>query len=154
MMSPTARNLRTTALIVTVLAVAATITGCGQAGRSGMTYVATGLPRLVDLGASFCIPCIMMAPSLEELKQEYAGRLQVEFIDAWENPGAKKQYGVFFCPTQIFIDASGKELFRHTGYYSKQDILARWKELGVDLEARAEPRDAPGDSAQPKTDSN
>ena len=148
MTSPTARNLRTTALIVTVLIMAATITGCGQAGRADMTYAATGQPRLVDLGASFCIPCIMMAPSLEELKQEYPGRLQVEFIDAWENPGKKKEYDVFFCPTQIFIDASGKELFRHTGFYSKQDILTKWKELGVDLGA---PATLPGieDSTRP-----
>jgi len=36
-------------------------------------------------------------------------------------------------PTQIFLDASGKELFRHTGFFGKEDILAKWKELGVDL---------------------
>jgi thioredoxin 1 len=92
-----------------------------------------------------------MAPSLEELKKEYAGRLQVEFIDAFQNPDAKKQYDVFFCPTQIFIDSSGKELSRHTGYYSKKDILAKWKELGVDLETPAGQREAPKSTPQPKT---
>jgi thioredoxin 1 len=91
-----------------------------------------------------------MAPSLEELKKEYAGRLQVEFIDTWQNPGAKKQYDYVFCPTQVFVDASGKELFRHLGYYSKKDILAKWKELGVDLEAPAAPREAPKTAPQPK----
>jgi thioredoxin 1 len=125
--------------------------GCQQAGRSNVTYAATGLPRLVDIGASICLPCILMAPSLEELKKEYAGRLEVEFIDAFQNPGAKKQYDAFFCPTQVFIGASGKELFRHTGYYSKKDILAKWKELGVDLEAPPERQDAPKAATQPKT---
>jgi thioredoxin 1 len=91
------------------------------------------LPRLVDLGASKCIPCKMMAPILDELKTEYAGKLEVEFIDVWENPGAGEQYGVDMIPTQIFYDASGKERFRHQGFFAKEDILAKWNELGVDL---------------------
>ncbi len=98
----------------------------------------TSLPRLVDLGADKCIPCKMMAPRLEALKQEYAGRLQVEFIDVWKNPGAGKQYGINLIPTQIFINASGKELFRHEGFMSKEDILTKWKELGVNLSGKAE----------------
>ena len=91
------------------------------------------LPRLVDLGADKCIPCKMMAPILDELKKEYAGRMDVEVIDVWKHPGAGKQHGVRMIPTQIFFDASGKELYRHQGFYSKEDILAKWKELGVDL---------------------
>jgi thioredoxin 1 len=91
------------------------------------------LPKLLDLGATKCIPCKMMAPILAELKKEYAGRMNVEFIDVWENEGAGKQYGVEMIPTQIFFDATGKELFRHVGFYGREDILGKWKELGVDL---------------------
>lgn len=93
------------------------------------------LPRLVDLGAGKCIPCKKMAPILEALKKQYAGRMEVEFIDVWKNPGAAKAYGVEMIPTQIFYDASGKELFRHVGFFGKEDILAEWKQLGVDLAA-------------------
>ena len=93
------------------------------------------LPRLVDLGAGKCIPCKKMAPILEELKTEYAGRMEVEFIDVWKNPDAGKAYNIEMIPTQIFYDASGKELFRHTGFFGKEDILAEWKQLGVDLTA-------------------
>jgi thioredoxin 1 len=146
-----ARSTLAGALVVAAAIAMVTTAGCQQASRSSVTYAATGLPRLVDIGASACLPCIMMAPSLEELKKEYAGRLQVEFIDAWQNPGAREQYDYYFCPTQVFIDASGKELFRHLGYYSKKDILAKWKELGVDPEAPAAPREAPKSAAQPKT---
>jgi thioredoxin 1 len=89
------------------------------------------LPRLVDLGAGRCIPCKMMAPILEDLKKEYEGRLQVDFIDVWQNPDAGKKYGIKMIPTQIFYDANGKELFRHEGFISKQDILKKWKQLGV-----------------------
>jgi thioredoxin 1 len=91
------------------------------------------LPRLVDLGAGKCIPCKKMAPILEELKKDYAGRMEVEFIDVWKNPDAGKAYGVEMIPTQIFYDASGKELDRHTGFFGREDILAKWKELGVNL---------------------
>jgi len=96
------------------------------------------LPRLVDLGAGKCIPCKMMAPILEELKKTYAGRLDVLFVDVWENPDAGKKYGINVIPTQIFYDAAGKELFRHEGFFGKDDILAKWKELGVDLSASTE----------------
>ena len=92
------------------------------------------LPRLVELGADRCIPCKMMAPILEELRKEYAGTLQLESIDVWKDPDAAKRYRIRIIPTQIFYDASGKELFRHVGFFSKEDILAKWKELGVVIE--------------------
>lgn len=96
------------------------------------------LPRLVDLGADKCIPCKMMAPILEELKNAYAGQMVVEFIDVWKNPDAGEPYGIRSIPTQIFYDANGKELFRHEGFFPKEDILAKWKELGVELTASAQ----------------
>ena len=98
-------------------------------GQTSQPVAAT--PKLVDLGAGKCIPCKMMAPILEELKGEYKGRLDVVFVDVWENPKAGEPYGIKLIPTQIFFDAKGKELFRHEGFFSKEDILGKWKELGV-----------------------
>jgi hypothetical protein len=80
----------------------------------------------------------MMAPILDELEKEYAGKMDVEFIDVWKNPDAGAQFGVEMIPTQIFFDASGKERFRHTGFFAKEDILAKWKELGVTLDSPQE----------------
>jgi thioredoxin 1 len=93
----------------------------------------SGLPRLVDLGAGKCIPCKLMAPILEELKSNTVGRLEVQFIDVWKNPDAGAPYAIRMIPTQIFYGAGGKELFRHEGFFSLEDILAKWKELGVEL---------------------
>lgn len=93
---------------------------------------AQSLPRLLDLGAGKCIPCKMMAPILEELKTEYAGVFEVEFVDVWENPAEAEKHGIQTIPTQIFFDAAGKELFRHVGFFSKEEILAKWKEFGVE----------------------
>jgi thioredoxin 1 len=91
------------------------------------------LPKLIDLGATKCIPCKMMAPILEELKKEYAGKMDVEFIDVWENPNAGQSFGIKLIPTQIFFAPDGKELFRHEGFFSREDILGKWKELGYDF---------------------
>ncbi len=94
---------------------------------------AARLPKLLDLGADKCIPCKAMAPILESLRQEYAGRFDVEFIDVWKNGDAGKLYGVEMIPTQIFFDADGKELYRHVGFFGREDILTQWRELGVDV---------------------
>jgi thioredoxin 1 len=96
---------------------------------------AGGLPRLLDLGSKSCIPCKMMAPILEDLTKDYAGKLDVEFIDVWvkENAAKAKEFGISTIPTQIFFDASGKELWRHEGYISKEEILGKWKELGYEF---------------------
>jgi thioredoxin 1 len=95
--------------------------------------ITANLPRLVDLGADKCIPCKKMAPILQDLKATYTGKLQVDFIDVWKNPDEAPKYKISIIPTQIFYNASGKELFRHEGFFAKEDILAKWKEFGVDL---------------------
>lgn len=94
------------------------------------------IPLLLDLGATKCIPCKMMAPILEELREEYRGRFEVVFIDIWENKEAISEYNVRVIPTQIFFNAKGKELFRHQGFYSKEQIIAKWKEFGINLDVR------------------
>ncbi len=102
-----------------------------QATATAPPAPAKKLPKLLDLGAKKCVPCKMMAPLLEELARDYQGRMDVEFIDVWENPGAAEKYGIQSIPTQIFYDAEGKEFFRHVGFYPKEDILARFKEKGI-----------------------
>ncbi len=92
------------------------------------------IPRLLDLGADKCVPCKMMAPILEELKTDYAGVMAVEFVDVWKNPDAAKPYGISIIPTQIFFAPDGTELFRHEGFISREDILSKWLELGIELE--------------------
>ena len=96
------------------------------------------MPRLVDLGADKCIPCKAMAPILDELKKTYAGPLQVDFIDVWKNQGAGEQYGIRVIPTQIFFGPDGKELARHEGFMSREDIVGQWAKLGFTFGAGGE----------------
>lgn len=115
--------------IVTVLIVRAQFSGPTETPVTGVT----GLPRLLELGADECVPCKMMQPILAELRQEYPSRLQVDFIDVWKNPEAAERYQIQAIPTQLFFDQDGKEIFRHLGFYPKEDILARFAELGINL---------------------
>ena len=73
---------------------------------------------LVDLGAN-CKPCQMMAPMLDELAKEYAGRADVIFIDLSKHPEKAKEFNVSIKPTQIFFDRNGKEKIRHQGFLGK-----------------------------------
>lgn len=92
------------------------------------------LPKLLDLGADKCIPCKMLAPILEEIKEEYKGKLEVVFIDVWKKPEQADKYNVNIIPTQIFYNSSGNELFRHEGFISKEDILVKFNDLGIDIQ--------------------
>jgi thiol-disulfide isomerase/thioredoxin len=63
-----------------------------------------------------------MAPILEEMKKDYAGVVDVVFVDIWKDPKAGKPYKIRVIPTQIFYDKAGKEVFRHEGFFSREDI--------------------------------
>jgi thioredoxin 1 len=97
----------------------------------GKNQQAMKLPVLVDLGKGTCIPCKKMKPILDELKVEYEGRAIVKIIDLRYEPQEAKKYGIRLIPTQIFLDAEGKEIYRHEGFMDKQSIKAKFAEMGV-----------------------
>lgn len=127
------RNIANVAALVVVAAVVAGAAWY-RTQRNGVptTRPAARLPRLVDLGADKCIPCKLLAPILAELKEEYAGRLVVEFIDVWKDPAAQTPYDIRIIPTQILYDADGQEVWRNEGFISKEDLVAIFAEkVGV-----------------------
>ncbi|MDD5007371.1 MAG: thioredoxin family protein, partial [Syntrophorhabdaceae bacterium] len=88
------KNILPAALILICILFVSFTTVYGQAKTVKPPSPATSLPLLIDIGAKQCIPCKMMAPILEELKREYAGVLNVQFIDVWENPNAGQKYRI------------------------------------------------------------
>jgi thioredoxin 1 len=131
---PSRSALNRSIIVVSVIALAAIVylvRPAAQGGGAGGGVATTTLPRLIDLGADKCVPCKTMAPILEELRVEQAGRFEVVFIDVWKNKEEAAKYGIDLIPTQIFYAADGRELFRHEGFFAKEEILAKWKELGV-----------------------
>ncbi len=80
------------------------------------------MPSVVDLGATSCIPCKMMAPILEELRGEYKGRAAIIFVDVWKQKEYGQHYRIRVIPTQIFFNKHGQEVGRHEGYLDKKSI--------------------------------
>ena len=62
---------------------------------------------------------------------EYAGKVQVVFYDVWKEPEPGRKYGIQLIPTQVFLDKTGKELFRHTGLFPKEELVEFLKKQGV-----------------------
>lgn len=87
--------------------------------EEGIAIPRANTVTLLDLGATTCKPCKMMAPLLDELAKEYAGRADVIFIDLAQHPEKAKEFNVSIKPTQIFYDRTGKEITRHQGFLGK-----------------------------------
>ncbi len=97
-----------------------------------------GVPRLVCFGAERCVPCRMMIPVREALAETYPNTLSIHFVDVWQDRSAGQRYNIRMIPTTVFVDADGKERYRQEGFLDKQTIVAKFKELGIDLEGDAD----------------
>jgi thioredoxin 1 len=102
-------------------------------GASPRPTATAAKPRLLELGSMRCQACLEMAKVLDALRASQGEKLRVDFIDVFEQPDAPERYKISVIPTQILYDGAGKEIFRHTGYFSHDDILAKYRELGVGL---------------------
>lgn len=90
-----------------------------------------GKPALIDFGADGCGPCDMMAPILDSLHQTYEDQCTVLFVDVRAEQILAARYGIQGIPVQVFFDTNGKEVFRHVGFFPKENILAQLAALGV-----------------------
>jgi thiol-disulfide isomerase/thioredoxin len=91
---------------------------------------ASGRASLVDFGSTGCVPCDMMAPILETLREKYKDKVNVLFIHVGEEPILASRYGVQSIPIQIFFDKTGKEFFRHVGFFPQDQIETKISEMG------------------------
>ncbi len=90
-----------------------------------------GMVTMVDLGAASCIPCKMMAPILEKLEKRYKGKAAIVFIDLRHYRDAAQRFGIRAIPTQVFYDRNGREIYRHEGFMSEEQIVRQLSLLGV-----------------------
>jgi len=81
---------------------------------------------LVDFYADWCMPCRMLAPIVEELAKDYAGKVFVGKINVDENPATANLFQVFSIPTLIIFKL-GREVERITGFIPKSQIEAKLK---------------------------
>jgi thioredoxin 1 len=83
-------------------------------GAFEKTILQSPIPAIVDFWAPWCGPCRMVAPTLEKLAQEYAGKLLVAKVNTDENPEWANKFGVQGIPTMLFV-SDGNILHRQTG---------------------------------------
>jgi len=78
----------------------------------------------VELGSVNCIPCKQMQPVMKAIEEKYGDQVKVIFYDVWKEDQKKyaTQYGIKLIPTQVFLDANGKEFHRHEGFYPEAEI--------------------------------
>jgi thioredoxin 1 len=88
------------------------------------------LPKMWDFGSENCIPCKTMKGILDPMMVEYKGKVDIRIINVYEDKERTQQFRIVTIPTQVFIDADGKELFRHIGVYPRDSIEARFKQYG------------------------
>jgi thioredoxin len=86
--------------------------------------VRSDLPVLVDFWAEWCGPCRLVAPIVEELAGEYAGRVKVTKVDVDDNQRLAMRYSIMSIPT-LGVFKGGEMIERIVGYMPKQELKRR-----------------------------
>lgn len=97
------------------------------------TVLQSPLPAIVDFWAPWCGPCRMVAPILEKLAKEYAGKLLVAKVNTDENPEWTEKYGIQGIPTMLFV-LNGKVIHRQMGALPEpvlRDLVAQFLEVAA-----------------------
>ena len=87
----------------------------------------------IELGSVNCIPCKQMQPVMKAVEKKYGDQVKVVFYDVWTRAQQQyaRQYNIRLIPTQVFLDETGKEFFRHEGFFPEADIYKLFKQRGV-----------------------
>lgn len=90
---------------------------------------AQGKPALYEFGSKSCIPCKQMQKVMADLKVTHGDQVEFRMVYVDEARPLFEQYKITLIPTQVFLDASGKEVDRHMGALAKEEVIKKLKEL-------------------------
>jgi thioredoxin 1 len=87
----------------------------------------------IELGSVKCIPCQQMQPVMKAIETKYGKEVKVDFHDVWTEAGKPfgVKYGIEAIPTQIFLDETGKEYYRHVGFFPEEELVKILQMKGV-----------------------
>jgi thioredoxin 1 len=140
-------NLRQTLLLFFLITTFLSTTG----GQNSTTPVNTGNSKgtsksnqsiekkfkvtLIELGSVRCIPCKQMQPVMKSIEAKYGKEVKVNFHDVWTEEGKPygEKYGIEAIPTQVFLDETGKEFYRHVGFFPEEELVKVLEQKGVKL---------------------
>jgi thioredoxin len=88
-------------------------------------------PALYEFGVKTCPFCIQMQKIITELKASHGDKVEFRLVYADEEKDLFRQYRIVIVPTQVFLDASGKEVDRHVGVLTKDEVLKKIKALSL-----------------------
>lgn len=97
--------------------------------KNGKAYRITFL----EFGATGCISCRKMELVMKEVREKYQQKVNVIFYNVLlpENQDLMKYYGIAAIPTQVLLGPSGREIFRHSGYYSFYELEHEFKKSNL-----------------------
>jgi thioredoxin 1 len=104
-----------------------------SAGKKDTIITTNHKIEFVELGSVNCIPCKKMQPVMKSIEEKYKGLIKVTFHDVWKDEAPAKKYGIDLIPTQVFLDADGKELMRHQGFFPEEEIDKFFQSQGVNI---------------------
>ena len=87
----------------------------------------------IELGSVRCIPCKQMQSVIKSIEAKYGEEVKIEFYDVWTDDGKPfgVKYGIESIPTQVFLDETGKEYFRHVGFFQEEELVKVLEQKGV-----------------------
>ncbi len=90
---------------------------------------AKGKPALYEFGSKYCIPCKEMKEVMAALKASHGDQVEFRMVYVDEEKPLFGEYKIVAIPTQVFLNTEGKEVDRHLGALSKEEVLKKLKEL-------------------------
>jgi len=98
-------------------------------GQPQIGWTASGRPAIYEFGTGFCYSCKEMEKLMAELKTSLSDNVEFRMVYADKEKPLFQQYKIMLIPTQVFLNAEGKEVARNVGALSKEQLVAKLKEL-------------------------